>query len=428
VWSANESGCLQRTPAFALGKRTGEKKHCRRCVNDGRIVLVRTGRVRKVLTSSDAQAYIESVYMKPVTYGWILRSFIFFQSCVTGYRSDDDGEADMATIRDVARLAGVSVATVSRVLNQNGYVNKETEQKVRRAIEQLRYEPNAVARGLAGKQTGTIALILPDITNPFFPEMARGVEDAAQAQGYTVILCNSDDQGQKEKSYIEMLRKKYIDGIIFASNTLGHEDVEQMRSNNIPLVVLDRAPTRQLCSVIRSQNYEGAKLAVRHLLDVGCRKIAHIYGPQELITAKKRLLGYEETVMHFPWYTPSLMVPGHFRVDGGFDAVKELLKRHPDVDGIFCGNDLMAVGALKALYQLGVRVPEDVALIGFDGIGLTELTQPELSTVAQPIYEMGVLAAKVLMETIETGVMEPRLYELEVTLVARESTKRRAEA
>ncbi|NGQ96707.1 LacI family transcriptional regulator [Brevibacillus sp. SYP-B805] len=334
----------------------------------------------------------------------------------------------MATIRDVAKLAGVSVATVSRVLNKNGYVNNKTEEKVLKAIAQLNYEPNAVARGLAGKQTGTIALILPDIANPFFPEMARGVEDVAQAYGYTVILCNSDDQGHKEKSYIEMLKKKYIDGIIFASNTLGQADVEQMRRNNIPLVVLDRAPTRQLCSVIRSQNYEGARLAVRHLLEMGCRKIAHIYGPQELITAKKRLLGYEESVKHFPWYTPSLMVPGHFRVDGGLRAVKELFEKHPDIDGIFCGNDLMAIGALKGLYQLGVRVPEDVALIGFDGIGLTEITQPELSTVAQPIYEMGSLAAKVLIETIETGVTEPRLYELEVALVARDSTKRRTEA
>jgi LacI family transcriptional regulator len=330
----------------------------------------------------------------------------------------------MATIRDVAKLAGVSVATVSRYLNKNGYVNKDTEQRVAKAIEQLNYEPNAVARGLAGKQTGTIALILPDIANPFFPEIARGVVDVAQKHGFTVILCNSDDQGQKEKSYIEMLRKKYVDGIIFASNTLGQDDVEQMNKNNIPLVVLDRAPTRQSCSVIRSRNYEGAKLAVSHLLDIGCKKIAHLYGPQELITAKKRMLGYEESVLDFPWYTPSLMVPGHFRMDGGLAAVKELFAKHPDVDGIFCGNDLMAIGALKGLHQLGVRVPEDVAIIGFDGISLTEITTPELTTIAQPNYDMGALAAKVLIETIQSGVMEAKLYELDVELIVRDSTKR----
>jgi LacI family transcriptional regulator len=331
----------------------------------------------------------------------------------------------MSTIRDVAKLAGVSVATVSRVLNKNGYVNKETEQKVTRAIEQLGYQPNAVARGLAGKRTGTIALILPDIANPFFPEIARAVEDVAHRHGYTVILCNSDDQGHKEQSYIEVLKKKYIDGIIFASNTLGEEDVQKMQRNKIPLVVIDRAPNRQLCSVIRSRNYEGAKLAVQHLLDAGCNKIAHIYGPQEFVTAKERLAGYEESVMHFPWFSPSLMVPGYFRVDGGLNAVKELLAKHPDVDGIFAGNDLMAIGALKGLHQLGVRVPHDVALIGFDGISLTEITEPELSTVAQPIYEMGSLAAKVLIEKIETGLEEIQLHELDVTIVERESTRRR---
>lgn len=331
----------------------------------------------------------------------------------------------MATIRDVAKLAGVSVATVSRVLNKNSYVNKDTEQKVVKAIGQLQYEPNTVARGLAGKETGTIALILPDISNPFFPVIARGVEDVAQRHGYTVILCNSDDQGQKEKGYIEMLRKKFVDGMIFASSTLSEEDVEQMRKNKIPLVVLDRAMTSQSYSVIRARNYEGAKLAVRHLLEIGCKKIAHLSGPQEMITAKERLQGYVDSVEHAPWYTPSLMLPGHFRLDGGLRAVKELMEKHPDTDGIFCGNDLMAVGALKGLHQLGIRVPEDVAMIGFDGISLTEITQPELSTIAQPNYDMGKQAAEVLFEAIQSGVVQPKLYELEVSLVVRDSTARK---
>jgi LacI family transcriptional regulator len=341
---------------------------------------------------------------------------------VTGFTYG--GGIALATIRDVARLAGVSVATVSRVLNKNGYVNKETEQKVAKAIEQLSYEPNAVARGLAGKRTGTIALILPDISNPFFPEIARGVEDAAQAHGFTVILCNSDDLGQKEKSYIEVLKKRYIDGIIFASNTLGPDDAEQMNRNKIPMVVLDRAPSSQVCSVVRSKNCEGAKLAVNHLLDAGCKKIAHIYGPQEYITAKERLDGYEAAVRRFPWFSPSLMVPGYFRIDGGVQAVEELLAKHPDVDGIFAGNDLMAIGALKGLHRMGISVPDDVAICGFDGVGLTEITEPELTTVAQPIYEMGALAARVLIETIEKGLKDARVYELDVKLVQRNSTRR----
>lgn len=330
----------------------------------------------------------------------------------------------MATIRDVAKLAGVSVATVSRVINKNGYVNQETEQKVRKAIQELQFEPNAVARGLANKRTGTIAFILPDITNPFFAEMARAVEDAAQKHGFTVILCNSDDKGAKEKSYIEVLKKKYVDGIIFASQTLGKEDVAQMKKNSIPLVVLDRAPSEEACSIIRSQNFKGAQMAVQHLIEAGCHKIAHIYGPQEIVTAKERLQGYEEAVKGFAWFSPTLMVPGNFRIDGGMKAVELLLEKHPDVDGIFAGNDLMAVGALKALHRLGIRVPDQMVVCGFDGIGLTEVMEPELTTVAQPIYEMGSLAAEILIKKITGTLQENQVYELEVSLIARNSTRR----
>jgi len=332
----------------------------------------------------------------------------------------------MATIRDVAKLAGVSVATVSRYLNKKGYVNAETEAKVARAIEQLRYEPNAVARGLAGKQMGTIALILPDISNPFFPEIARGVEDTALAHGFSVILCNSDDQSKKERTYIEFLKKKYIDGIIFASSTLDDDGLALMEKNNIPLVALDRAPSPKACTVIRSRNFEGAVMAVQHLLAAGCRKIAHLYGPQEVITARERLAGYESVAKAFPWYSPSLMVPGFFRIDGGMRAVQDLLVKHPDVDGIFAGNDLMAIGAMKALYQQGIRVPEDVAICGFDGISLTEVTQPELTTVAQPIYEMGAMAARALLEEIQSGTGARHVLEMDVTLLERASTRRNA--
>lgn len=330
----------------------------------------------------------------------------------------------MATIRDVAKLAGVSVATVSRVLNQNGYVNPETEQKVSWAIAQLQYEPNAVARGLASKKTGTIALVLPDISNPFFPELSKAVVEVAAKNGFTVILWSTEHQDQQEKSYIQLLKKKYIDGIIFASQTLGKEDIAQMRKNEIPLVVLDRAPTKEHCSIIRSKNIEGAKLAVQHLLDTGCKKIAHIYGPQDLITAKERLIGYEETVKEFSWFSPTLMVSGYFEIEGGRNAVEELLNRHPDIDGIFAGNDLMAIGAMKTLHRKGIRVPDQVAVCGFDGIALSEITEPELTTVAQPIYEMGALATDILIQKIEGRLVEEKTYELDVTLLPRRSTRR----
>ncbi|TGE33760.1 LacI family DNA-binding transcriptional regulator [Desulfosporosinus sp. Sb-LF] len=329
----------------------------------------------------------------------------------------------MATIRDVARLAGVSVATVSRVVNKTDSVNPETARQVQKAIEQLQYEPNAVARGLAGKKMGIIALILPDILNPFFPALARGVEDVAHKKGLTVILGNSDDLGLKESSYIKVLKKKYVDGFIIASNTIREEDVEALRKERIPIVLLDRGLNTAACAVIRSNNREGAKLAVQHLIEQGCQRIAHIYGPPEFITARERLLGYEEIARELSEYSPSLMVPGHFAVEGGRKAVEELLCRHPDLDGIFAGNDLMAVGALKALHERGIRVPEQVKVCGFDGIGLTEITEPELTTVAQPIYEMGGLAARILLDEIESGIRQNTVIELDVTLIPRKSTQ-----
>lgn len=330
----------------------------------------------------------------------------------------------MATIRDVARLAGVSVATVSRVINKTDFVNPETAGQVLKAIEQLQYEPNAVARGLAGKKMGIIALILPDILNPFFPALARGVEDVAHKKGLTLILGNSDDLGLKESSYIKVLKKKYVDGFIFASNTIREEDVIALRKEGIPIVLLDRGLNTTTCPVIRSNNREGAKLAVQHLKEQGCQKIAHIYGPQEFITARERLLGYEEVVGELEGFSPSLMVPGHFDIESGRRGVEQLLARHPDIDGIFAGNDLMAVGALKALHERGIPVPKQVKVCGFDGIGLTEITEPELTTVAQPIYEMGGLAARILLDEIESGVSENTIIELDVTLVSRKSTQR----
>ena len=329
----------------------------------------------------------------------------------------------MATIRDVARLAGVSVATVSRVINKTEAVNPETAGQVLKAIEQLQYEPNAVARGLAGKRMGIITLILPDILNPFFPALARGVEDFAHKKGLTVILGNSDDLGIKESSYIKALKKKYVDGFIFASNTIREEDVEALQKERIPIVLLDRGLAATSCAVIRSNNRQGGKLAVQHLIQEGCQTIAHIYGPQELITARDRLLGYEEIAGSLKGYSPSLMVAGRFDIESGRKAMEELLVRHPNLDGIFAGNDLMAIGALKALHERGIRVPEQVKVCGFDGIGLTKITEPELTTIAQPVYEMGELAARILIEEIERGIRNNHLIELDVTLIPRKSTR-----
>lgn len=328
----------------------------------------------------------------------------------------------IATIRDVAKLAGVSVSTVSRYLNKSGYVNAETERSIKAAIDKLDYAPNQVARGLAGKKTNTIALILPDISNLFFSDLARAVEDVADTYGYTVIVGNSDDHGDKEKKYIETFKKKYIDGFIFASQTFGQEDAEMLTKLGIPFVCLDRSPSDRNCSGVISKNREGAVMAVQHLLEIGCRKIAHIYGPQHLITGKERLLGFEQAVRELSWYTPTLLEAGEFRISSGIKAAEQIIKRHPDIEGIFAGNDMMAIGAMKALTKMGIKVGEDVAICGFDGIKMTELTNPELTTIVQPIYDMGAMITRILIKKIEGIINEDQIYQLDVKLIARDST------
>jgi len=197
-----------------------------------------------------------------------------------------------------------------------------------------------------------------------------------------------------------------------------------MESGGIPFVVLDRAHAGELGSTVRSNNFKGSKLAVSHLLEAGCRKIAHIYGPQDTITANERMIGYEDAVKHFPWYTPSLMVPGDFQMKGGIEATELLLERHPDVDGIFAGNDLMAIGALKALQRRGINVPGQIKICGFDGIAITQVTEPEITTVAQPIYEMGKLATQLLIRKITGELTAREIHELDVSLIERKSTAR----
>lgn len=330
----------------------------------------------------------------------------------------------MATIRDVAKISGVSVATISRVINKNGYVTPETERKVNQAIELLNYKPNEVARGLASKKTSTIALVVPDINNPFFSEMARAVEDTARLHGYTVNLCNSDYEETKESAYFDILKQRYVDGIIIASNTLVYNQ-HLLKNTGIPLVTIDQIPSKDVDVVVTSKNMEGAELAVKHLLEIGCKKIGFIYGPMEYKPSQDRMQGFQQVVTSLPWYSPSLMIPGNYEVDGGMKAVKTLLERHPDIDGIFAGNDLMAIGAMKGLLQMGKKVPDDVAICGFDGIISTKFTEPEITTVAQSIYGMGTMAAELLMKKISGSLEGNLVHELDVTLIQRGSTKRR---
>ncbi len=332
----------------------------------------------------------------------------------------------MSTIRDVAKLAGVSVATVSRVINQKGYISKDTEKKIKACMAKLQYSPSSVARGLAGKKTDTIALLIPDITNPFFPEIARAVEDTASSYGITTLLGNCDENGVKELRYLDILKKRYVDGIIFAEHGLTWNEIHGILGSGMPIVSLDRAALSEEVSSVRVNHYQGAVLAVEHLLSIGCRRIAHISGPNHLITSANRNRGYTDTLRNAGCFDPDLVYEGDFSMECGMRVTEQLLKENEGVDGIFTSNDLMAVGALKTLIRSGIKVPEDVALIGFDGISMTQMVEPEISTIAQPIYEIGKQAVFQLIHQIEDRhelpEMTPRV--LETKLIQRATTTR----
>jgi LacI family transcriptional regulator len=327
----------------------------------------------------------------------------------------------MTTIRDVSKLAGVSVATISRLLNQSGYVSKEAEIAVMAAIQKLNYKPNNIARSLAGKKTAAVALMVPDILNPFFPEIARAAEDAAAAHGYTLVLCNTDNNPDKEKKYIETLINKQIDGIIISSYTVLPEQIIALQDRSIPIVAIDKSFSDYPILSITAANRHGGEMAVEHLLSAGCRKIAHISGPTHVHASRERTLAYEQACREWPWFMPSLIGYGNFNVAGGYQAMKDIYKQHPDVDGVFAGNDLMAAGALKALIELGVKVPEQVKLIGFDGIRM-DMVYPEITTISQQIYSTGKTAMDYLIRLINNEPIERKNYELEVELLQKATT------
>lgn len=330
----------------------------------------------------------------------------------------------MATIRDVAKRAGVSVATVSRVINKKGKTTKETEALVLKAIKDLSYTPNMMAQGLSNRRSTTIGLILPTITNPFFPEIARAVEDVARKNGYNVLLCNTDDKREKLLDYIHTLGSQYIGGIIISAHNMLKEDFQKLKQLNIPVVMMDRVLENKEFSTITVANREGGRMAAAHLLDVGCKRIAHIRGMVNEANAIKRMWGYRDIVGKLDWFDMSWICEAEFSVQSGYNAAKELFIRHSDIDGIFASNDLIAIGVLKAAYEWGKKVPEDIAIVGFDGIDMSGLTVPEITTIEQPIYRIGELAMLELIRQTKEVNKYTNQFELDVKLTLRESTMR----
>lgn len=305
----------------------------------------------------------------------------------------------MATIKDVAKLAGVSFTTVSHVLNETRPVSAEARQRVQDAIEQLAYVPSALARSLKSKVTGSIGLIIPNNTNPYFSELARGIEDFCYGAGYSVILCNSDDDPAKQADYLNVLLTKRCDGLIIA--TLTQTDHALLGRLKVPTVLLDRAPTQLGIDLVSTDNALGGVLAAEHLLALGHAQVACIAGPAGLALSEQRVSGFRDSLAQGGvTLADQALRHADFTSLGGYHAAMQLLQQQQRPQAIFCCNDLMAIGVLRAAGELGIAVPAALSVIGFDDIELAQYVHPPLTTVAQNTRQLGQLTAQCLLERI----------------------------
>lgn len=330
----------------------------------------------------------------------------------------------MATIYDVARRAEVSPATVSRVVNGHANVDPALADRVRRAMRELDYRPNAVARNLRRSRTTLWAVIIPDIGNPFFTSLVRGVEDVAQGAGYSVVLCNTDDDPGKEDQYVNAALAEQMAGVIISpSGRATH--VNRLVDARVPVVVIDRQLRDARADTVLVDNEHGAELATTHLIEAGYQRIACITGPRDVFTAARRLRGYQRALReHGRAFHEDMVRYADFREEGGYRAMASLLTVQPRPDAVFAGNNLMTVGAVECLVDSGVAVPAEVGVVGFDDVPWAHLVRPSLTTVAQPTYELGRTAAQLLSQRIAEPDRAPSTITLETKLQIRDSSTR----
>ena len=304
----------------------------------------------------------------------------------------------MPTIRDVAKRAGVAPTTVSRVINNSGYVRTETRERVEAAIAELGYVPNTLARSLRFKKTNTLALVLPDITNPFWTTVARGVEDAASDRGFNVILCNTDESETEQTKYLTVLLQKQIDGIVLAPACSTAEPVELIQKQGVPVVVLDRHVPCAQVDIVRCDSVTGAYRLIRHLLSLGHRRIGILSGPQGVSTAEDRVVGYQQALKEIGQdVDQGLVYYGEFTQASGYEMTQQTLTVTPRPTALFAANNFIAVGSLRALQDAGLRVPDDMTLVSFDDLPPAFVIDPFLTVTAQPAYEMGHRATELLL-------------------------------
>jgi LacI family transcriptional regulator len=328
----------------------------------------------------------------------------------------------MPNIMDVAREAGVSVATVSRVLNNQPNVHPDLAERVSEAVSKLGYRRNSIARSLRRQSTDVIALIISDVSNPFFTAITRGVEDVAQQAGYSVLLCNADDDRKKEATYVSVAEQQQVAGVILSPHA-PDSNVSLLRQAAIPIVTVDR-PLNENVDSVTVHSVEGAQAATNHLIDEGWARPACITGPEESATANQRLEGYLRAIRQHG-KLDEIFLHAPYRQHGGFHATAQLLDLEDPPDAFFVANAQQALGVLQEINRRGLRISTDVGVITFDDPPWAPFVNPPMSAVAQPAYDIGAQAARLLMERVRGDAPDQaRHVVLSTTLVVRESSRR----
>lgn len=325
----------------------------------------------------------------------------------------------MATLRDIAERAGVTSTTVSRVINNRGYISEQTREKVCAVMKEMNYQPNELARSLSKQHTNTIGVIVPHITHPFFSKLISNLEAAAAADKYKILLCNSKEKPEKEAEYLDMFISNRVSGIILCSKNV---DVEKFRSLNIPIINFEREDRAETIT-IQCDNYQGGKLAARHLIDQGCTNLLHFGGViGKDMPADRRALGFTDVCEAAGIRSQVLLSDdlayGCMNYHG---FIEQGLRENPEVDGIFASSDLIAAQVIQVCTGMGISVPGDIKLVGFDDVMISSITTPTITTIHQPIKEMSEMSVDYIDKSLK-GEMVPSNVILPVRLVVRAST------
>jgi DNA-binding LacI/PurR family transcriptional regulator len=328
-----------------------------------------------------------------------------------------------ATIYDIAKEAGVSIATVSKVINGKGRISAETRSAVFTIMERLDFQPSVIASALTGKKTFTLGLLVPDISNPFFAEIARAIEDQGHQLGYSVVMCNTDNKDVKVERYISLLLQKSVDGIIIATGIEKKEIIEQLLARGLPIVLIARELPMIAVDTVVVDDYVGGCMAANHLLQLGHTEIAILSESHKVSSSRERVRGFKQTMSDAGHdFNEQWLKVCDYRVEDGKNKTMELLQENILPSAIFACNDMLAVGALQAAKELKIRVPKELSIISFDNTILSSVTNPPLTTIAQPMEQLGKLAVDLIVENIKQDKPMKQRIVLRPEIIVREST------